>query len=801
MAFRRLAWLIVLGLVLTTSTTDAEANRNMEPTWTITGHVIDVDGRDVSGLPVHLDSLLDQDVTSTHTDRDGRYRFEVTTTTLARIRIGPRVIGPFPVVRSVEPPPLIRGHAPIDNSVLPWRPLTTPNPRTAPTSRYGRLTDAMTGAPIPGAIVWSSTAHTTTTDAQGHFSITSVDVRIEAAAVGYFWDRMTLADDDSPIEIVLKPVLEGQGEVRRLDETPIANAVVDITLETDDVVDTALGFAATPQRVRTDDTGRFRVAGLAPGRISLDARADGFADFHLAGIVIESPTSPGTIDLGVVLLDHGRTWRGRLVDTDGHPLVDVPARFRIANEETWQPITDGVIELRDLSNQDVVSLAVDADGYRPKTFPVTVREDDTMHDLVLSPGISVEGQVIDPTGVPVFATVEVLDGVIDSGTFDTTIDGRFTLDTSPGPVTLVAHSPGFGPSTPTTHWLDTSNQAIELELRPGCSVTGRVLDSKGARLPEAIVLLERTTGPLTRHTTTDAEGNFRVDSWLEGETRIRVMHREAGMLERDFDLEGSMLLELVYPSGHTLEGSVVDARGKAVADARIQLSRDTERRQTTTDASGQFRFEGVAVGSHRLHAEAEGFATSSLTTVRVDDHPPPRIDITLDRGATLEVRVSGLDETLLGHIDLMATDGQGRRAFTRTNYLGEATLGPVAQGHWTIRATLDRGRRSATAIATVPASNIDNRIPVEIHFTSGATLRGRMVDGPLPVAGANLLLIPAQGRSIPAQSAADGGFVIADLEPGAYRLEIRARQPWIDTVHELWIDGDTHWVMDLAHTD
>jgi hypothetical protein len=72
-----------------------------------------------------------------------------------------------------------------------------------------------------------------------------------------------------------------------------------------------------------------------------------------------------------------------------------------------------------------------------------------------------------------------------------------------------------------------------------------------------------------------------------------------------------------------LTGSLTDPERQSVADATIRLERraDSTRRETTTDAQGQFSFDSVDGGEYRLAAESPGFAVLTQTlVVQVDGY-------------------------------------------------------------------------------------------------------------------------------------------------------------------------------------
>jgi vitamin B12 transporter len=81
----------------------------------------------------------------------------------------------------------------------------------------------------------------------------------------------------------------------------------------------------------------------------------------------------------------------------------------------------------------------------------------------------------------------------------------------------------------------------------------------------------------------------------------------------------------------TLTGRVVDPQGAGVPGASVTLyARDHRVRLTTsTDATGVYRFERLALGSYLVEAEAPGFARTTARELRVEH----------DRAVTLEIQL------------------------------------------------------------------------------------------------------------------------------------------------------------------
>jgi len=94
----------------------------------------------------------------------------------------------------------------------------------------------------------------------------------------------------------------------------------------------------------------------------------------------------------------------------------------------------------------------------------------------------------------------------------------------------------------------------------------------------------------------------------------------------------------------TLEGTVTDPSGAAVAGAAVKISAvDTGLTQErTTNTNGSYRFPGIAIGDYTVFVSYRGFKTKAIEDVRVQVGQTRTLDVALEIGDTsekIEVRV------------------------------------------------------------------------------------------------------------------------------------------------------------------
>jgi protocatechuate 3,4-dioxygenase beta subunit len=169
---------------------------------------------------------------------------------------------------------------------------------------------------------------------------------------------------------------------------------------------------------------------------------------------------------------------------------------------------------------------------------------------------------------------------------------------------------------------------VKVEARPVYAASGRVLDSDGRPVPNALVRLQsRGQGPhpqFARQVSlvgnaeirTGPDGVFRTPGELEGRpaeyyaevsadgfpaARTDWMPAPQGDLLRFDDLA------LRRKSPRAVEGRVVDREGKPVGGAAVSHADAPGGMPARTDAEGRFRLHGVAEGEALVFVEAGGF--------------------------------------------------------------------------------------------------------------------------------------------------------------------------------------------------
>ncbi len=444
--------------------------------------------------------------------------------------------------------------------------------------------------------------------------------------------------DGAAIKLVLHRL--GSILVRVVDasDKPVQNAHVRIA-----------GTALWPAREgRTGEHGMVKLAGLFAGSYALRATDGTRASPIEIGVMLASGEDK---DLTLRLLP-GRMVTAHVTDGDAEDAENISGARVVLAESGLSPFPlEAVTDKRGRATLGPIaagpsSLSARADGFVGRAS-VAVPEDASgdVRVVLVRAGV-LEGRVVDARGFPIAsATIEIVGsdfagGPIDDdprradfrdAEFHATLAGPAQLVPAgelgvvPGPVPPIPRGPiSFGPTDP-----------------------------RAQRAPPAEPWV------------TSSDGTFRATPATPGRVRALVRHPE--YVEAWSELVtipagGTAHVEVVLHAGGSLEGRVVDAQGRPVAGARIELAaiHGTLQRDTKTATDGTFAFASTPhdVALDVFDSDDET-APVLRTTVAVADGERKEITLTLpasrekvhvrvldDRGfavASAEIAIASLD--------------------------------------------------------------------------------------------------------------------------------------------------------------
>jgi len=691
----------------------------------------------------------------------------------------------------------------------------------------GTVTD-VSGGPIPGARIDaaklgglarpSDAVATTLTGTDGKYKLTVAEGQLLVAASESSYAPQSRYVDvgangaTADFQLVPGGVIEGVVRDEHTRE-PVPGAMV---IAERDAPAMMLGERAR-HRVTAGNDGRFRITGLRPGAYELGARA--------ARLASHSPT---VIGIGVaeqvtdveILVGNSPVVRGIVVDEHGAPApnVEVSAFGPDRGDTSATSNAKGVFAIEGLA-AGTYMLIGRGDNFLP-AGPTRVEIDTKDVDGIkvnVRRGIEIKGhverrQICEVELVP----DERRPGragdmpMIMMGAETTGPDGNFSL----GPAHETAYDvkarcPNGEQGTKSIDAKAGMGDVV-VEVKPGASIAGRVVDGKGK--PVAGVSVMATPKGDSEHTMivngmvtsgmqalANASGEFEIRGLAAATYRLRVLDRgrplpmktESKVTVAASEHKTGVSLTVDRPDG-VIRGVVVGADGKPLADAWVSLHQDLgsmiegmgredgESHMVTmrveddggesntlapalTDSTGKFELTGLPRIPFTVVAEAQAGKVRGRATRVVPD-------------AQIEIKALGVTE-LRGvvraptgvpssfHVEIEGPTDAERDFATKD---GTFSFARVDAGDYTVTVTSSAGNGRAT-VKVVPGQAAQ----VEVPLVANAVVVGKLADSSgKPLGGLPLAIVPDEG---------DGRMKVEMTGPpptsnpdGSFRLEAKA---------------------------
>jgi protocatechuate 3,4-dioxygenase beta subunit len=575
----------------------------------------------------------------------------------------------------------------------------------------GRVTDSA-GQPLAEASVWLAPdtgqsmaaiealrreEPTTVTDGEGRFRIEDLPLRQKVhllfAREGYLSvPRLGLPlPHEGELRIRLERGVQLRGRVLGEGGEPLGEARVRLHSEEspEGVVAVQRQAAEGSQLVSTDAQGNFRITGVTPGRVRLEAQAPGYQPSP--SMALDLPPE-GVVEGVELVLQAGATLEGRVTNTRGEAVAG--ARL---SRDRQAAISDetGFYRLEGLP-PGLGTVTVQHRAYQGASREVEIVLGD-LHtaDFVLEGGWPIAGRVVDEEERPVSgARVELThreprDRRLYRATTD--LEGRFTIAGAiSGSYDLKASRPGYATlqEEGAVAVAEAAVQGLTIHLQSGATLSGRILGLDFEDL--ALVQVEAQRGEELQAGVVDYAGVYTIEDLGPGEWLVRARLRggsreaqarvvlDAGILSREKDLEfdrGLTLSGQLFYGDAGLVGARVTLRGGEVAVER----------SVVTDQEGKFRLEDLAVGSYRV---AVGHPRELIThyediDLTADHHLVITLSTALLRGVvTSATKGEPLGEAQIRLQRLLGPDGSqpGPVVQVDTNPQGSFVLSRVAPG-------------------------------------------------------------------------------------------------------------------------
>jgi len=537
-------------------------------------------------------------------------------------------------------------------------------------------------------------------------------------------------------------VTEGDGE----DAKGIADA--DVALVED-------GISSFPRYGRTDESGHVVLGPTIGDGATVSARAKGYVARSAV------PLEAGQSEVQVALERGGRLF-GRVVDEQGFPVEGVS--LEVTGVDTaGMPIVD--------SNQLSSFRDDHFDSALPGPSPLIPAGELGVMPIV--PGIPMG------SGPVVVTRTQRTDG----GAWMSDGKGEFSLTpVTPGKVRIVARHPSYVLTRTDPVELASGGEAeVEVVMRKGGILEGRVMEENGSPVPGARVEVDAPFYSLGRVTFTAEDGTFAFAA-LPNQVTVSVARMEAVdhvVARETFEVPADERREVEIVLGEARESvtvRVVDDRGFPIEDAEIHVSsleaKEVLVKTLFADERGEATLDGGRGLPLRLIARHRGWAP----LVEEVEGAPALLEMSMRAGLI----VKGLVETRGGFVEdaeitlLTPTGDRG----ARTDGEGQFRIEDLAPG---------TARLLVTKSGLVPQEQLvdvegDGRREIDlgrIKMAQGGSVSGivRDLDGE-PIQGARV----SMGRvptylplgQLPlgvVETDSEGRFLLPDLEPGRFEIQ------------------------------
>ncbi len=313
---------------------------------------------------------------------------------------------------------------------------------------------------------------------------------------------------------------------------------------------------------------------------------------------------------------------------------------------------------------------------------------------------------------------------------------------------------------------------VTLPLAKGLEIRGRLVDAANAPVPGVAVTCRPVEGFSRAYSVFDTrpfsgpDGEFLITGLAPGRYQLDADGEAGAHAKAQADAGAKGVLLRLEPPGGIL-ARVVDPDGEPVPGAELTVMGADDRIVRTADGRGEARVELLTPGTWRVYGEAKGWAMAR-SEVSVEAGKTAETTLRLEPSGVVIGTVLGLEPEEL-HV-CRITGGRGVEA--QPDGDGRFRLEGVRIGRVQVTGWLWGDGRKRTVATEV--TDAEHPAEVEIDFSTGVTLSGRVLRGRRGFAGSAVTATPPGGREGNSVTADDDGrFEIRDLDPGP--LEVVAR--------------------------
>lgn len=509
------------------------------------------------------------------------------------------------------------------------------------------------------------------------------------AAMTITWNNYELRGGLPPVfEIPLETGTAIGGIVKDSEGKPVSGARVSVYRRSNRDGDTP-GFTMADDKVYTDAEGCWRFDG-APSDL-----ADVYVNVEhptLRAATVSSDSSPEKLKAltAVTTVSIGKGVAGVITDEAGNPVAgaNVLAGYSIYSTGTQNMATDGEGRFNFDSVGPHDRLTITARGYGPEMVDLPDNREPRPMQIKLQPARTLVADVAWPDGTPVVGASVSLhmwrNRQVIKWSTKSDQHGRFTWNDAPAdPVTFTISSKK--PSAQRTAVLTAAGeqQSAKVQFFPPVNASGTVVDADTKEPIKQFVMTygiqwtgQNSPSFQTQSARTIADGKYQATlTQVDDGAQLKVeadgyLPTVSRMIQPG---EGNVTINFELKKGSGPTGTLVDAEGNPVRDAKVYLVPDgkyfyfsnqnhsvnDDIGQSVTDKAGQFKFRPVERGYQVIAMTDTGMARvtskqfAESSTIKLQ--PFGRIEGTIRIGTKPAANV-----TVAAQLFQMVDDNQGR---------------------------------------------------------------------------------------------------------------------------------------------